>query len=397
MAVVISTKNNRKFIYKFLLFKLLVLVGLFCVLQLSFVYCANAATWPVSCGTQLSPSLSFHVKYTRAGKTYIHQGIDIACSAGEEIVSPVSGSVSFIGMVPSGDSLVNGGGKGQTMCAVSIKMSSGKTLTLSPVENVAVKRGSNISEGESLATVCASGDRSSTSTHLHMGLKKNKTYYDPMSLFSAVKTQGAVPLKLSNNAESKKYEFSKANQAVKSSSVLNESYSSKQQSLQRNKGGISSSVSGIASLKDDAKANNSLSENQGLETCGPGAITSGNVSWSPNKEEDIPLLQKVSNQIKKIGNSCLSQLQHCKNVVQEFSVQTGFPLIVLYVCIVLISVLILGAICFAFASFIVPNLRNVGRKAVSFLLKHLRGDSMQKLFPASGDAFMPRSRLARRR
>jgi murein DD-endopeptidase MepM/ murein hydrolase activator NlpD len=195
MAVVNNEHSKKVFSCARLVCIFFILVCSFLVVQSLSSHYSYAATWPVSGKAQLSCSLEFHKQYVRAGKTYMHQGIDISASAGEDILAPVSGTVSFVGSVPSGDSLVNGGGSGQTMKAISIKMSSGKVLTLSPVEGIAVKRGASVSEGEVIASLAESGDRSSLCTHLHLGLKMGKTYYDPMTLFSAVKSESIVPAK----------------------------------------------------------------------------------------------------------------------------------------------------------------------------------------------------------
>ena len=75
---------------------------------------AFAATWPLE-SSRLLPSLGFHQTYTAGQSSYAHSGIDIPGTAGASISAPVAGTVCFTGSVPSGDSVLTGGGAGQTM------------------------------------------------------------------------------------------------------------------------------------------------------------------------------------------------------------------------------------------------------------------------------------------
>ena len=383
MAVVNNEHSKKIFSCARLVRVFFILVCSFLVVQFLSSHCSYAATWPVSGKAQLSCSLEFHKQYVRAGKTYVHQGVDISASTGEDILAPVSGTVSFVGSVPSGDSLVNGGGSGQTMKAVSIKTSSGKVLTLSPVEGIAVKRGASVSEGEVIASLAESGDRSSLCTHLHLGLKMGKTYYDPMTLFSAVKSEPVVPAKSTSAAKAKGYKTIKVSPEVEGVPA---------QGLASGQGMSSAGAVDASVIESVAESNKAATQKSGSPAYEQGSISSGNVSWHPAKNEELSLGQKLAQPFKNVWSACVEQFISCKVALQEFSAETGMPIVLLYVCIAIAAALILGAICFAFARFIAPNLRNVCRRAVSFLFKHLRGDSMQKLFPASGDAFMTRSR-----
>ncbi len=80
------------------------------------------------------------------------------------------------------------------MNAVSIKLDDGRTVTLMPFASTSVEVGDAVEEGQLLGTLAASGDRSSSATHLHMGLKDSAGYYDPMELFGATTSQGSSVL-----------------------------------------------------------------------------------------------------------------------------------------------------------------------------------------------------------
>lgn len=157
---------------------------------------AEAATWPVS-SSQPAAAVGFHETYSAGNtndRTYVHSGVDASASAGSQIVSPIAGEVCFTGSVPSGDSSLNGGGPGQTMLGVSVKMPDGRTITLMPFAHIGVKKGDHVAEGEVLGTLAATGDRSMRAAHLHMGLKRGRVYYDPMSLFGMPSQQAqSVP------------------------------------------------------------------------------------------------------------------------------------------------------------------------------------------------------------
>ncbi len=53
-----------------------------------------------------------------------------------------------------------------------------------PFDQVAAERGARVSEGQRLGTLAATGDRSSTEQHLHVGLRRGSLYLDPLTLLS---------------------------------------------------------------------------------------------------------------------------------------------------------------------------------------------------------------------
>ncbi len=149
-----------------------------------------SGVWPLP-SPRLSVELGFLESYEFSGTTYTHRGVDIGADAGVRVCSPVDGTVSFVGEVPAGDDGAGDGGSA-TMRAVSVKMSDGRVVTFMPVQDTRVKEGANVSAGQELALLAAGGDRSSASTHLHMGLKRDGSYYDPLSLFGLEGTASAA-------------------------------------------------------------------------------------------------------------------------------------------------------------------------------------------------------------
>lgn len=146
---------------------------------------ASAATWPVP-ASALSASVAFHQSYSAGIHSYVHSGIDIPAPAGMQVSSPVAGTVRFTGAVPSGDSRTSSGADARTtMNAVSVQMPGGKTVTLMPLDSIAVQEGDAVPEGARLGSVAASGDVSSADAHLHLGYKEGSRYLDPMLLFGA--------------------------------------------------------------------------------------------------------------------------------------------------------------------------------------------------------------------
>lgn len=131
------------------------------------------AGWPV--GGCEDVTMGFHDVYELAGRQVTHLGADICAHQGETLCAPLSGRVSFVGSVPAAESSSE-----DTMLAVSLQLADGKTLTMMPFDGVAVQHGDSVEEGAVLGTLAASGDRSSSATHLHMGLKQDGRYYDPL-------------------------------------------------------------------------------------------------------------------------------------------------------------------------------------------------------------------------
>lgn len=152
------------------------LVLLFVMLMIAPCAGEAFASWPVQGEPEVT--LAYKESYrTQAGNDAVHRGVDCAASAGETVTSPVGGTVSFAGSVPAGE--VEGCG---TTLAVSVALPDGKTLTLMPFDEIWVSVGDELGEGAPVGRLAASGDRSSELPHLHVGLKMEGVYYDPLPL-----------------------------------------------------------------------------------------------------------------------------------------------------------------------------------------------------------------------
>lgn len=297
-------------------------------------HCAFAATWPVA-GHRPSPSLGFHETYTAGiseNRSYVHSGIDAPGSAGSQIVSPIAGTVCFTGSVPSGDSAANGGGAGQTMLGVSVKLADGRTVTLMPFEDVTVENGDSVEEGTVLGTLAPSGDRSSAATHLHMGLKRGSTYYDPMALFGLAQepnsdantAQEPVAVKTKKKTANAKPETATVPSAQTDSAAVPVADPSAQRAPQEQgtfaedfgylplgafnavgetSGQSDASQRDVSTSKDDA---GSAVRESGSEPAF-GAISSGHVSWSPaGNAADQPLAPLFAG-VQDLWGACLEQ------------------------------------------------------------------------------------------
>ena len=101
-----------------------------------------------------------------------HRGIDIAAdAAGEQVVAPAAGTVSFAGSVPSsGESL-------------TIQTSDGYSVTLTHLGSIAVSRGASVAEGAPVATIGPSGTPEVDGPYVHLGIRVTSDpngYLDPL-------------------------------------------------------------------------------------------------------------------------------------------------------------------------------------------------------------------------
>lgn len=136
---------------------------------------AAYAGWPLA-----SPGsarlLGFGASYADDdGTTSVHRGLDIAGTAGESVVAPLAGTVTFVGRIPGAD--------GTTMLAITINTASG-SVTLLPLDRASVTRGAEVAEGDAVATLADVGDASSSATHLHVGLREGTLYLDPATVLA---------------------------------------------------------------------------------------------------------------------------------------------------------------------------------------------------------------------
>lgn len=359
---------------------------LFFVFSAAFVPCtAFAATWPVP-ASELSPSVGFHESYTAGDNSYGHSGIDIPASAGMPISTPAAGTVSFTGAVPSGDSRISGAPSHKTMRAVSIKLSDGKTVTLMPFASIEVKRGGRVSEGQLLGTLAATGDVSSRETHLHMGLKRERTYYDPMSLFGASsETPNAEPLE---EPEGAKAPLASAPAVVPAAETTALEPAS-QENLQEGR------ESGRSKTKERAreKAKSRSKTRSPQVQWKPGTVTSGDIAWQPEEQgRAAGPLELVSRTADSFVWACAWQGAALIGGLKSLSQGTGIPEWIVYLAACGLGLALVTACIWAFARWAVPLVGSLWRKARNVWNEGNKRGKLLGLFPAPGSAFIPRGR-----
>ena len=135
---------------------------------------AALAGWPLAQDAKVR--LAFGASYTAGdGRSATHRGVDLAAEAGDRVVAPLAGHVTFAGSVPA----VGGG----TQRAVTIETARG-SITLMPLARIDVARGIDLSEGTGVGVLAATGDASSADAHLHVGARRGDLYVDPLGLIS---------------------------------------------------------------------------------------------------------------------------------------------------------------------------------------------------------------------
>jgi hypothetical protein len=155
------------------LFSVVGLVGAAVLLTTS----ASAAGWWASPVSALEVLRAFGSTYVDSlGRSCTHRGLDVAGQAGAQVSSPAAGEVSFAGKVPA-----DGGG---TTWAVTIRVADGLDVSLLPLESIAVTAGEQVEAGVRLGTLAASGDDSVAAPHVHVGVRRNGVYLDPMGYFA---------------------------------------------------------------------------------------------------------------------------------------------------------------------------------------------------------------------
>lgn len=139
---------------------------------------AYAWSWPVQ-GPVLRPFSYDEAHPYAAGQ---HRGIDIgADAAGESVVAPAAGTVSFAGTVASN-------GK-----AVTIETADGYSVTLTHLGSIAVAKGATVAERDSVGTVGPSGTPEVDGPYVHLGIRHTADpngYVDPLTLLPAPVSTG---------------------------------------------------------------------------------------------------------------------------------------------------------------------------------------------------------------
>jgi peptidase M23-like protein len=143
-------------------------------LLLAWAPAAEAWSWPVQ-GPVLRAFAFDPAHPYDAGQ---HRGIDIgADAAGESVVAPAAGTVSFAGTVPTS-------GK-----CVTIQTSDGYSVTLTHLGSIVVSKGAGVSEGEAVGTIGPSGTPEYSQPYVHFGIRTTSDpngYLDPLGFLPAV-------------------------------------------------------------------------------------------------------------------------------------------------------------------------------------------------------------------
>jgi murein DD-endopeptidase MepM/ murein hydrolase activator NlpD len=131
---------------------------------------AYAWSWPVQ-GPVLQPFAYDESHPYASGQ---HRGIDIgADAAGEQVVAPAAGTVTFAGSVPTnGESL-------------TIQTPDGYAVTLTHLGAILVAKGVVIDEGQAVATIGPSGTPELDRPYVHLGIRTASDpngYLDPLGL-----------------------------------------------------------------------------------------------------------------------------------------------------------------------------------------------------------------------
>jgi hypothetical protein len=171
----LTTESNRATL-RILLLILTTIRRLALLLFLFLVWtpAAYAWSWPVQ-GKVLQP-FSYDEAHPYASGQ--HRGIDIgADAAGETVVAPAAGTVSFAGTVPT-----NGE-------SVTIQTADGYSATLTHLGSIVVAKGASVSEGEAVGTIGPSGTPEVDAPYLHLGVRRTTDpngYVDPLGLLPPI-------------------------------------------------------------------------------------------------------------------------------------------------------------------------------------------------------------------
>lgn len=162
----------RGFVRSFARCVMLVLVASFALVPAPTARAEGANGWPLrSRGAIL---LRFGASYASSapGGSSTHRGVDIAADAGDEVLAPFAGTLTFVGRVPSQ------GGSG-TQLAATVERGDGLKFTLMPLDDVNAATGARVEAGAPVATLARDGDASSSGAHLHVGVRRGDLYLDP--------------------------------------------------------------------------------------------------------------------------------------------------------------------------------------------------------------------------
>jgi hypothetical protein len=140
---------------------------------------AYAWSWPVH-GPVLQP-FSYDEAHPYASGQ--HRGIDIgADAAGETVLAPAAGTISFAGTVPT---------NGKT---ITIETADGYSVTLTHLGSIAVAKGATVAEQDAVGTIGPSGTPEVDAPYVHLGIRLTADpngYVDPLGLLPPVSGDAA--------------------------------------------------------------------------------------------------------------------------------------------------------------------------------------------------------------
>jgi murein DD-endopeptidase MepM/ murein hydrolase activator NlpD len=100
-----------------------------------------------------------------------HRGVDLGASAGEGVLAPTAGVVTFRGVVGDRGVLV-------------IETAGGLRTTFEPVDS-SLAVGTAVAQGQAVATLATTPGHCAPATCLHWGVLRGETYLDPLALVGA--------------------------------------------------------------------------------------------------------------------------------------------------------------------------------------------------------------------
>jgi len=113
-----------------------------------------------------------------------HLGVDVAYLPGADLHAPVDGTISFLGRVP--------GSAGLNVTAITIEQPDGSLVTLNPFASTTIAKGDQVSKGQLLGVLSATGDPSSDAPHAHLSLRVSGVYRDPSALIAPALDSSAM-------------------------------------------------------------------------------------------------------------------------------------------------------------------------------------------------------------
>src|SRR4029077_12898105 len=151
------------------------------VLFLAWTPAAYAWSWPVQ-GPVLQ-AFSYEEAHPYAAGQ--HRGIDIgADAAGETVVAPAAGTVSFAGTVPTN-------GK-----SVTIVTADGYAVTLTHLGTILVAKGATVADRDAIGTIGPSGTPELDAPYVHLGIRHAidpDGYVDPLVLLPPPASDSSQP------------------------------------------------------------------------------------------------------------------------------------------------------------------------------------------------------------